>query len=59
MNTLIFIQTDVKSRRLGGATQPLDLRWGFETTSIRFSLITGLKSFIQDHSTVRLLQPEF
>jgi hypothetical protein len=34
MNTLIFIPTDVKSRRLGGATQPLGLRWGFETTSI-------------------------
>ena len=33
MNTLIFIQIDVKSRRIGGATQPLGLRWGFETTT--------------------------
>ena len=33
MNTLIFIQIDVKSRRIGGATRPLGLRWGFETTS--------------------------
>ena len=33
MNTLIFIPTDVKSRHIGGATQPLGLRWGFETTS--------------------------
>ena len=33
MNTLIFIQIDVKSRRIGGATQPLGLRWDFETTS--------------------------
>jgi hypothetical protein len=41
MNTLIFIPTDVKSRRLGGATQPLGLRWGFETTSIRFSILSG------------------
>jgi hypothetical protein len=33
MNTLIFIQMDVKSRRLGGATQPLGLRWDFDTAS--------------------------
>jgi hypothetical protein len=33
MNTLTFIQIDVKSRRIGGATQPLGLRWGFEATS--------------------------